>query len=136
MTQRVWLVAVGVILACSMGGLAQAVSVVEQGVTESNILIGQSAGVTGPVAGSVKEQIAGAQIYFDTINKHGGVFGRAISLKTLDDGFDAKRTLENADQLLKQDHVFGLFMVRGTPENESILPIVTSESVPLVDCND
>ncbi|MGT2489893.1 hypothetical protein ACU4GD_03455 [Cupriavidus basilensis] len=43
-------------------GLGAPVAQAEPGVSKTAIRIGQSAGVTGPVAGSVKEQIAGAQV--------------------------------------------------------------------------
>ena len=104
----------------------------EPGISKGTIRIGQSAGVTGPVAGSVKEQIAGAQVYLKTVNANGGVAGRRIELVTYDDGFDAKRTPDNVRKLIAEDKVFALFMVRGTPQNESILPIIGAEKVPLV----
>ncbi|WP_354687684.1 ABC transporter substrate-binding protein [Cupriavidus necator] len=118
-------------LAATLGWAAQAVFA-EPGVTRNAIRIGQSAGVTGPVAGSVKEQIAGAQVYLRTINASGGVAGRRIELVTYDDGFDAKRTPDNVRKLIDEDKVFALFMVRGTPQNESILPIIAEHKVPLV----
>ncbi|MGH8785132.1 MAG: ABC transporter substrate-binding protein [Cupriavidus necator] len=118
-------------LAATLGWAAQT-ALAEPGVTRNTIRIGQSAGVTGPVAGSVKEQIAGAQVYLRTINASGGVAGRRIELVTHDDGFDAKRTPDNVRKLLDEDKVFALFMVRGTPQNESILPIIAAQKVPLV----
>ncbi len=113
-------------------GFAASAAWAEQGVSKTTIRIGQSAGVTGPVAGSVKEQIEGAQVYLRAVNANGGVAGRRIELVTLDDGFDAKRTPDNVRKLLQDDKVFALFMVRGTPQNESILPIIAAEKVPLV----
>ncbi|KDP83514.1 ABC transporter permease [Cupriavidus sp. SK-3] len=113
-------------------GLGAPVAQAEPGVSKTAIRIGQSAGVTGPVAGSVKEQIAGAQVYLKTVNANGGVGGRRIELVTYDDGFDAKRTPDNVRKLVQEDKVFALFMVRGTPQNESILPIIQAEKVPLV----
>ena len=104
----------------------------EPGIGRNTIRIGQSAGVTGPVAGSVKEQIAGAQVYLSTVNAAGGVNGRKIELVTYDDGFDAKRTPDNVRKLIQEEKVFALFMVRGTPQNESILPMISAEKVPLV----
>ena len=64
-------------LAATLGWAAQT-ALAEPGVTRNTIRIGQSAGITGPVAGSVKEQIAGAQVYLRTINASGGVAGRRI----------------------------------------------------------
>ncbi len=118
-------------LAATLAWAAQT-ALAEPGVTRNTIRIGQSAGVTGPVAGSVKEQIAGAQVYLRTINASGGVAGRRIELVTHDDGFDAKRTPDNVRKLIDEDKVFALFMVRGTPQNESILPIIAAQKVPLV----
>ncbi|RDK10901.1 ABC transporter substrate-binding protein [Cupriavidus lacunae] len=117
-------------LAATLGWAQTALA--EAGVTRNTIRIGQSAGVTGPVAGSVKEQIAGAQVYLRTVNASGGVAGRRIELVTYDDGFDAKRTPDNVRKLIDEDKVFALFMVRGTPQNESILPIIAAQKVPLV----
>src|SRR6266513_1956576 len=48
-------------------------TVAQIGVTADKILIGQSAGFTGSVAGSVKEQTAGAKAYFDVVNARGDV---------------------------------------------------------------
>ena len=119
-------------LAATLGFAAPMAAQAEPGITKSTIRIGQSAGVSGPVAGSVKEQIAGAQIYLNAVNANGGVGGRRIELLTYDDGFDAKRTPDNVRKLIGEDKVFALFMVRGTPQNESILPIIAAEKVPLI----
>ena len=80
----------------------QGLSVVVMGLLASaptsswaQLLIGQSSGVTGPVAAGVKENIDGAQVYFKHINSRGGVNGQRIELVTLDDKFDAKLTAEN-----------------------------------------
>ncbi|QYY27644.1 MULTISPECIES: ABC transporter substrate-binding protein [Cupriavidus] len=113
-------------------GIAAPAALAEPGVSKTVIRIGQSAGVSGPVAGSVREQIEGAQVYLRAVNANGGVAGRRIELVTLDDGFDAKRTPDNVRKLIDDEKVFALFMVRGTPQNESILPIITAEKVPLV----
>ncbi len=118
-------------LAATLGWVAPHAGA-EPGISKTAIRIGQSAGVTGPVAGSVKEQIAGAEVYLRHVNANGGVNGRRIELITYDDGFDAKRTPANVRKLLGEDNVFALFMIRGTPQNESVLPILTAEKVPLV----
>ena len=101
------------------------------GVSSDKVVIGQVAGLTGPVAGSVKEQVSGAQVYFKAINDKGGVAGRRIELRTEDDGFDPKRTPDAARKLIQQG-VFALFMVRGTGNTESILPLLDKEGLPLV----
>jgi len=103
-----------------------------QGVTPSRILIGQTAGFTGPVAGGVKETTEGAKLYFDWVNKSGGVHGRQVVLESLDDAFDPKRAGANAQKLIEEKKVFAMFLTRGTPHTEAVLPYLKANGVPLV----
>ena len=43
--------------------------------SQAQILVGQTVGVTGPVAATVKEAMEGAQLYIDSINAKGGIRG-------------------------------------------------------------
>jgi len=97
----------------------------------NEILIGQTSSFSGPIAGEVKEQTAGAKIYLDWVNASGGVNGRQIRLVSLDDGFEAKRAAENARKLVQQG-VLALFLTRGTPQNEAILPVLNETGTPLI----
>jgi ABC-type branched-subunit amino acid transport system substrate-binding protein len=115
-----------------LSALAAAAAGAENGVTDSTILIGQTIGLTGTVAAPVKEMNEGAKAYFDSVNRQGGVNGRKIELRILDDGFVPARTAANAEKLIKQDHVFALFQTRGTPHTEAVLPILAGSGVPLV----
>lgn len=104
----------------------------EVGVSDTRILLGQTVGVTGTVAGPVKEMNEGANAYFSKINKEGGVHGRKIDMLVLDDKFDPALTLANAETLIKKEGVFALFQGRGTPHTQGILPLITANNVPLV----
>lgn len=104
----------------------------EDGVTEDRILIGQTVGLTGQIAGSVKEMNEGANAYIAMINRQGGVHGRRIEIRTLDDRFDPALAAKNAQTLIGKDHVLALFLNRGTPHTEAILPLLTSAQVPLI----
>ncbi len=95
-------------------------------------VIGQTSGVTGPVASGVKENIDGAKMYFDAVNAAGGVSGRKIELVTLDDRFDPKLAAENARKLITERGAIALFMNRGTPHTEAIRPLLEQFEVPLV----
>jgi ABC-type branched-subunit amino acid transport system substrate-binding protein len=98
----------------------------------SQIRIGQTVGVTGAVAATVKEASMGAQFYIDAINAKGGVGGEKIELITLDDKFDTKLAAANARELIEQRGVLALFMTRGTPHTEGIIPILDQHGVPLL----
>jgi len=96
------------------------------------IKIGQTVGVTGAVAATVKEASMGAQFYIDAINAKGGIGGEKIELITLDDKFDTKLAAANARELIEQRGVLALFMTRGTPHTEGIIPILDQFGVPLL----
>src|SRR5258706_9636932 len=68
----------------------------------SQIKIGQTAGMTGAVASSVKEATQGAKLYLDSVNARGGLNGEAVQLISLDDKFDPKLAVTNAQELIDQ----------------------------------
>src|ERR1700741_679158 len=86
----------------------------EPGITADSIIIGQGAGFTGSVAGTVKELTAGAKVYFDHVNAKGGVHSRNIVLESADDGFDPKKSPEAFKKLIEEKNVFAMFLSRGT----------------------
>ncbi|WP_394782261.1 ABC transporter substrate-binding protein [Undibacterium sp.] len=120
---------VGLGLAAMLAGGA---ALAEPGITADTITIGQSAGFTGTAAEEVKQATAGAQLYFDIINKQGGLFGRKIVLESLDDGFEPKRTAENTRKLIADKKAFALFLYRGTPTTEGVLPLIAEAKIPLI----
>ena len=103
----------------------------ETGVTATTILIGQSVSLSGPTGPLGQEMQAGAAAYFKYVNQHGGVNGRTIVFKTLDDGYEVDRTVANVKTLINQDHVFALFGLRGTAHTNAAAKIFTPAHVPL-----
>ncbi|MDN3543632.1 MAG: ABC transporter substrate-binding protein [Roseateles asaccharophilus] len=97
----------------------------------AQIKIGQTAGFTGPVAAGVKEITEGARLYLDAVNAQGGVAGQKIELVSLDDKFDPKLSAPNAKQLIDQG-VLALFLTRGTPQSQAILPLLAEHKLALV----
>lgn len=100
--------------------------------SQAQILIGQTAGFTGPVGAGVKETTDGAKLYIDAINAKGGVNGQKIELISLDDKFDPKLAGENARKLIEEQNVAAMFLTRGTPHTEAMLPLLEKHGVPLV----
>ena len=115
-----------------MGLLAVGQAMAEPGVTDSKILIGQTAGFTGPAGEQVKEMTQGAKLYIDAVNQAGGVYGRRIELISEDDGFDANASKKHAHALLADKQVFALFLPRGTPNTEAIMTEARPLGVPVV----
>src|SRR5258706_15054020 len=91
------------------------------------ILLGQTADYSGPQAAPVKETAAAARAYFDKVNAQGGVNGRKIVLETLDDGFEPKRSVENAKKLIDEKGVLALFLFRGTANAEAMMPVIAEK---------
>src|SRR5258706_11555527 len=114
-------------LALAAAGAASA-----QGVTDSTILLGQSVALTGPAQQLGLDMQLGASLYFNQVNARGGVNGRKIVLKTLDDGYEATRAAENTKKLINEERVFALFGYVGTPTSQASMPIFTEAKVPFV----
>lgn len=104
----------------------------EQGVTPNSIVIGRSAGMTGPIASRMKPATEAMDAYFDHINRKGGVYGRKIKFINLDDGNEPKRAAENARKLVEDADVFALFMTSGTPQTLAVMPTVLEREIPLI----
>jgi branched-chain amino acid transport system substrate-binding protein len=99
---------------------------------QAQILIGQTAGFTGAVAAGVKETTDGAKLYIDAVNARGGVNGQRIELISLDDKFDPKLAAENARELIVDKKVVALFLNRGTPHSQAIMPLLAEHKIAMV----
>ncbi len=98
----------------------------------AQLRIGNPSGITGSVAAGVKENIDGAKLYFDAVNARGGVNGQKIELVSVDDKFDPKVTVEVSRKLITEQKVLALFLNRGTPHSQALLPMLAEFKVPLV----
>src|SRR5260221_8471341 len=112
--------------------LASAHVAVAQGVTDSQVVLGQSVALTGPAQQLGLDMQLGASLYFNQVNAHGGVNGRKIVLKTLDDRYEATRAAENTKKLINEERVFALFGYVGTPTSQASMPIFTEAKVLFV----
>ena len=105
----------------------------DPGVTDTEILIGSSAGLTGPIAvwGNRMARI-GPQAYFNHINDQGGIHGRKIKHIVLDDGYQPPRSVANHKRLIQREKVFALLMSMGTPTVTASISTIIQNKVPFV----
>jgi branched-chain amino acid transport system substrate-binding protein len=103
----------------------------EPGVTDKTILVGQSAVFSGPVAETGNNYRRGIELYFEQANKAGGINGRKLQLKSLDDAYDPKRTVENTRALIHEHNVFALIGYVATANLIASLPIAEEAQVPM-----
>ncbi len=95
-----------------------------------DIVFGQSVALSGPASELGREMQLGAQAYFDAVNASGGVKGRKIVLRTLDDGYEADRAVANTKKLVADGDVLALFGYVGTPTSLPSIPIATEARIP------
>ena len=116
-------------LAAAAAAIALGAPAATPGVTPTQITLGATIPITGPAAayGSVGR---GADAYFKYVNSKGGVFGRKIDYKYLDDEFDVAKTITLTRQLVEQDQVFAIFNSVGTEHALAIRSYLNDRKVP------
>lgn len=92
---------------------------------KETIVLGQSAALTGPARELGLQFKLGAEICFDKVNAQGGVGGRDIVLRSLDDGYEPERCVRNTRQLIDEG-VLALFGYVGTVTSLAALPIASA----------
>jgi ABC-type branched-subunit amino acid transport system substrate-binding protein len=101
------------------------------GVTANNILIGATVPLSGPAAayGTIAKA---SDAYFHYVNDNGGVNGRQITYKYLDDAYNPAQTVPLTKQLVEQDQVFLTFGGLGTQAQTSVRDYLNQNKVPQV----
>jgi branched-chain amino acid transport system substrate-binding protein len=100
------------------------------GITPTTITIGSHQPLTGPAAPGYSEIAPASAAYFAYVNAHGGVYGRSIVYKYLNDAYDPTTTASVVRQLVLQDNVYAIFNGLGTPTHLAAVSFLTSEKVP------
>lgn len=116
--------------AAGIVGIASGGAHAETGVTNDAIIVGQSAPMSGPAAQLGQQMNRGAQLYFNAVNAAGGINGRKIELKVLDDFYEPDATARNTKTLIEDTKVFALFGYVGTPTSLAALKIANPAGVP------
>jgi branched-chain amino acid transport system substrate-binding protein len=126
--------------ACSSGGSStsskpstsgsQALTSSAPGITPTQILIGSHQPLTGVAAPGYDEIAPASNAYFQYVNAHGGIYGRKIVYKYLNDQYDPTITSTVVHQLVLQDNVYAIFNGLGTPTHLAVVKYLNSSGVP------
>ena len=117
-------------LAASCVFFCTALAGAADGVAPGRILVGQSITLQGGRNDYGVAVLAGVQAYLETVNAAGGVHGRQVALKTLDDDNRPAQAEANARQLVQDDKVFLLFgAVEGGPST-AMMKVAAESKVP------
>jgi len=117
--------------ALALAGLSGRGQAAEPGVSGNEILVGQSITLQGGKNVYGGEAMAGVKAYIDAANRSGGVNGRRIVLRTLDDENSNTKAEANARALVEQG-VFVLFgSIEGGPST-AVMKAAVELGVPFI----
>src|SRR5262249_35568207 len=116
--------------ACGSTGGPSSSAASAPGVTANSILLGSTQPLTGVAAPGYDEIAPSAQAYFNYINASGGINGRKITLKYVDDTYNPTQTVTLTRQLVLQDKVFAMLGALGTPTHTKVVDFLNTERVP------
>jgi len=103
---------------CGLSGASDA-----GGSADDPIVIGMSPPLSGPAADRAKPGMAGYQYWADEVNANGGLLGRQVELKVLDDGFDQQTAISDYNRLISQDKVDLLLGTFSSDLNLAVAPV-------------
>ena len=127
-TNRSWLCLLGAAFACCLNTHGHA----EDGVSKDSILFGQVAALNGPAQALGQGMREGILAAFEEANRAGGINGRKLELKSIDDGYEPEKTIEATNKTINEDKVFALVGAVGTPTSKAGQPIATAAKVPFI----
>ncbi|MBU1093219.1 MAG: InlB B-repeat-containing protein [Firmicutes bacterium] len=103
-----------------------------QGVTDTQILVGNTAATSSYFAVIGVPFNAGIEAYFFQINQAGGINGRTISFIHYDDAYDSTLGMTYTQKLVEEDQVFALVGHFGTPTVSATLDYIQESGIPMV----
>jgi branched-chain amino acid transport system substrate-binding protein len=101
----------------------------DPGLTSTSILLGGTSPLSGP-ASAYASVARGADAYFRYVNARGGVLGRTISYKVVDDAYNPAQTVQATRQLVEQEKVFAVFNSVGTEQGLAVRDYLNTAKVP------
>jgi ABC-type branched-chain amino acid transport systems, periplasmic component len=133
MNRKLTLTCLAIVASLALGVTAAiagtARSAADPGVTADSILLGGTAPLTGP-ASQYASIARGADAYFKYVNANGGINGRKITYKYVDDAYNPAQSVPVTRQLVEQDKVFAVFNSLGTVQNIAVRPYLNDNKVP------
>jgi branched-chain amino acid transport system substrate-binding protein len=114
----------------SSSSSSAALSASAPGITSTTITIGSHQPLTGVAAPGYDEIAPSSNAYFQYVNAHGGIYGRKIVYKYLNDQYDPTITSTVVHQLVLQDNVYAIFNGLGTPTHLAVAPYLNAQKVP------
>lgn len=119
------------LLASAFAALVFTVAPAAQAQTAKPLLIGQTYVQTGPLASLSTEPLVGIRAMFTALNAGGGINGRPVELRQLDDAYDPVKGAENV-KAFARDGAVGVLMPIGTSSAVGALKAANELKIPVV----
>jgi len=104
----------------------------EDGVSADKILFGQVAALSGPAQALGQGMREGIVAAFEEANRAGGIGGRKLALKSVDDGYEPVKMIDGMKKLIGEDKVFAIVGAVGTPTAKAGQPIASAAKIPFI----
>lgn len=111
-------------------GASAVCAMAQQGVTDTEILLGEVNPLSGISAVGSLGLSAGTKLAVAEANAEGGVNGRKLRLISEDDGGVVARAIQSMRKLLTSDKVFALTSTSGAAQSAAMLPQLKEAGVP------
>lgn len=100
----------------------------------ADLLLGQVAPFSGPLAPTGHAMRAGIQLYIDSINAGGGINGSKLKLITKDDEYKSDQTVRQTKELIREAEPIALVGLVGTGNIGAVLKerILDEAAIPLI----
>jgi len=116
-----------------LAAFAAAPAGAQQGVTDTEILLGGSNSFSGPLAFTGEQMTKyGIDLYFKVVNDAGGIHGRRVRTVYYDDGYKPQEAVANTKKLVEQDRVFAIIAPQGSPPVVATLGYLEEQKVPML----
>ena len=124
------LIMLSALLLIACGDTGNPAAPAQEGVTDTEIILGSHSDLSGPVAIWGVGSINGARMRFEEANEAGGVHGRQIRFIVEDTGYQIPRAIQAANKLINRDRVFAMVLNLGTPTNNAVLTQQLKAGIP------
>jgi len=108
------------------------VSLAEDGVKDTEIIIGSSLPLDGHASFLGTQLLHGTMAYIYSINEKNGINNRKISVIAYNDDYDRMKCEANTKKLIEQDKVFMLTNYVGTGTTLQALPLIKKAKIPVL----
>ncbi|MEM7226777.1 MAG: ABC transporter substrate-binding protein [Pseudomonadota bacterium] len=101
------------------------------GVSDDSILICSYQPMTGKVS-SYFRMGKGADAWFQHVNENGGIGGRMVDYKMVDDKYEPARTKNIVKRFIERDECFAIVAPLGSAPTSAVIDYIVDQSVPLI----